>query len=137
MSLLQAIQDDFVEMRKTDHKSMTVEDFHTLLNLVRYVYVMLFTFMKINYYWSKFTRIWVFVFCILRKKSWSNSTSVCSLYFNRLLSLSALETSPTQSMWEKAKSMESERKRRILTANSSQWWRENSTHTGNTKARRN
>uniref|UniRef100_K1QBJ4 Mini-chromosome maintenance complex-binding protein n=1 Tax=Magallana gigas TaxID=29159 RepID=K1QBJ4_MAGGI len=69
--LSHAIQDDFVEMRKTDHKSMTVEDFHTLLNLVR------------------------------------------------LLSLSALETSPTQSMWEKAKTMESERKRRILTANSS------------------
>lgn len=70
-TMQKAIQDDFVEMRKTDHKSMTVEDFHTLLNLVR------------------------------------------------LLSLSALETSPTQSMWEKAKSMESERKRRILTANSS------------------
>lgn len=33
--LMQAIQDDFVEMRKTDHKSMTVEDFHTLLNVVR------------------------------------------------------------------------------------------------------
>lgn len=71
-NMQKAIQDDFVEMRKTDHKSMTVEDFHTLLNLVR------------------------------------------------LLSLSALETSPTQSMWEKAKTMESERKRRILTVNSSQ-----------------
>ncbi|XP_048747559.2 mini-chromosome maintenance complex-binding protein-like isoform X2 [Ostrea edulis] len=64
-----AIQDDFVEMRKEDHKSMTVDDFHTLLNLVR------------------------------------------------LLSLSALETSPTQSMWEKAKTMEAERKRRILMSN--------------------
>lgn len=49
---LQAIQDDFVEMRKTDHKSMTVEDFHTLLNLVRYVYIMLFTIRKVNYYCS-------------------------------------------------------------------------------------
>lgn len=49
---LQAIQDDFVEMRKTDHKSMTVEDFHTLLNLVRYVYIMLFNIRKVNYYCS-------------------------------------------------------------------------------------
>lgn len=52
MFLFQAIQDDFVEMRKTDHKSMTVEDFHTLLNLVRYVYVILFIFMKVYYYCS-------------------------------------------------------------------------------------
>lgn len=50
--MLQAIQDDFVEMRKTDHKSMTVEDFHTLLNLVRYVYIMLFTIRKVDYYCS-------------------------------------------------------------------------------------
>lgn len=33
----QTIQDDFVEMRKTDPKSMTVDDFHTLLSLTRYV----------------------------------------------------------------------------------------------------
>ncbi|XP_022288732.2 mini-chromosome maintenance complex-binding protein-like [Crassostrea virginica] len=71
-TMQKAIQDDFVEMRKTDHKSMTVEDFHTLLNLVR------------------------------------------------LLSLSALETSPTQGTWEKAKNMELERKRRLVTDNRSQ-----------------
>ncbi|XP_062570904.1 mini-chromosome maintenance complex-binding protein-like [Saccostrea cucullata] len=71
-TMQKSIQDDFVEIRKTDPKSMSVDDFHTLLNLVR------------------------------------------------LLSLSAMETAPTQSTWEKAKTMESERKRRILMMNNSQ-----------------
>jgi len=35
ISSLQTIQDDFVEMRKTDPKSMSVDDFHSLLSLTR------------------------------------------------------------------------------------------------------
>ena len=33
----QIIQEDFVEIRKVDSKSMSVDDFHSLLNIVRFV----------------------------------------------------------------------------------------------------
>lgn len=59
------IQEDFVEIRKVDSKSMSVDDFHSLLNIVR------------------------------------------------LLSLSYLKNTPTQTLWRKAKNMDAERKRRI------------------------
>ncbi|VDI18023.1 Hypothetical predicted protein [Mytilus galloprovincialis] len=63
--LQKIIQDDFVDMRKVDSKSMTVDDFHSLLCTVR------------------------------------------------LLSLSYLKSTPTQTLWRRAKNMDSERKRRI------------------------
>lgn len=50
----------------------------------------------------------------------SNTKNKILIAYNRLLSLSALETSPTQGTWEKAKNMELERKRRLVTDNRSQ-----------------
>ncbi|XP_033756608.1 mini-chromosome maintenance complex-binding protein-like isoform X2 [Pecten maximus] len=60
-----AIQDDFVNIRKEDPKNMTIDDFHKLLNLVRF------------------------------------------------LSISHLQTCPTQNLWTQAKSMEAQRKQRL------------------------